>query len=129
MDATGYALQKVVHNKAIVREVDELRQRELWQWVWIGLILVLVLLVSVWLDVGILWHGGYRMEDLQRQRAFEEQRTRVLQVEIERLSSPRLIEAYATTRLHMIAPGPDDAIVIPRAIAPQRPPSSVVARR
>jgi cell division protein FtsL len=128
MDATGYALQKVVHNKAIIREVDELRQREMWQWAWMGLVLVAVLVACVWLHIGLLWQRGYGMETLQRQRAAEEEKTRQLQLEVARLSSGKRIEEFATTRLHMV-PGLNDAIVIPRAIAPQRPPSSVVARR
>jgi cell division protein FtsL len=127
MDATEYALRKVVHNKPIVREIDEVRQREMWQWVWMGLALVAVLLVSIWLNVGLLWQRGYGMETLQQQRAAEEETTRKLQLEIERLSSPKRIEE-AATRLHMV-PGLNDAIVIPRAIAPDRPPSSVVAAR
>jgi len=128
MDATGYALQKVVHNKAITREVDEARQREMWQWAWMGLILVAVLVACVWLHIGLLWQRGYGMETLQRERAAAEEKTRRLQLEIARLSSGKRIEEFATTRLHMV-PGLNDAIVIPRAIAPQRPPSSVVARR
>lgn len=128
MDATGYALRKVVHNKPIVRELDQVRQREMWQWVWMGLVLVLVLLFSVWLQVGLLSQRGYGMETLQQERAHEEELTRQLQLEIERLSSPKRIEEYATTRLRMVAPG-NDAIVIPRAIAPARPPLSVVAAR
>ncbi len=129
MTAAGYALRKVVPNKPIVREVDVVRQREMWQWMWMGLVLVLVLLVTVWLQLGLLGQRGYGMETLQQQREVEAQRARVLQLELEQLSSLKRIQDYATTRLHMVAPGANDAIVIPRAVAPQRPPSSVVAAR
>jgi len=128
MDATEYALRKVVHNNPIVREVDEVRQREMWQWVWMVVVLVSVLLVSVWLHLGLVDHG-YRMEALQQERAAEEERGRLLRLDIERLSSPRRIEEFATTRLQMIAPGLNDAIVLPRVVPPDRPPSSVVAAR
>ncbi len=128
MDATGYALRKVVHNNAIVREIDEVRQREMWQWVWVGVALVLVLLVSAWLHFGLVQHG-YRMERLQRVRAAEEEVSRHLRLEIETLSSPKRIEDFATSRLQMIAPGLNDTIVLPRVVSAERPPSSVVAAR
>ncbi len=127
MAATEYALKKVVHNNPIVREVDEVRQREMWQWVWMCGVLVLVLLVSVWLHSGLLQYG-YRMERLQRARAAEEETNRLLRLEIERLSSPKRIEEVAAGRLQMLAPGLSDTIVLPRVVAPAPPPSSVVAR-
>ncbi len=129
MDAAAYAVRKVVRNTAIVREVDRVRQREMWQWVWMSVVLVLVLLGSLWLRYDILWQSGYGMEKLQQERAAEEEKTRFLLLELERLGSPKRIEEHAKTRLHMVAPGPDDAIVIPRAIVPERPPASVVAAR
>ncbi len=128
MDATEYALRKVVQNKPIIREVDEVRQREMWQWVWMGVVLVLVLLISITLHLRLLQHA-YEMEALQRARAAEEETSRQLRLDIETLSSPKRIEDLAMGRLHMIAPAPDDAIVIQRVVSPQRPPSSVVAAR
>jgi cell division protein FtsL len=128
MGATEYALRKVVHNNPIVHEIDEVRQREMWQWVWVGVVLVLVLLVSAWLHFGLVQHG-YRMEKLQQARAAEEEMNRHLRLDIETLSSPKRIEDFATTRLQMIAPGLNDAIVLPRVVPPERPPSSVVAAR
>lgn len=127
MAATEYAPRKIVHNNPIVREVDEVRNREMWQWVWMSVVLVLVALGSVWLHSNLLQHG-YRMEKLQRARAVEEESNRLLRLEIERLSSPRLIEQFAKNRLHMLSPGLDDTIVLPRVVAPAPPPSSVVAR-
>ncbi len=127
MPAAEYAVRKVVHNAAIVREVDEVRQREMWQWVWMSVVLVLVLLVSVWLHSGLLQHG-YRMEQLRRARAAEDENARLLRLEIERLSAPKRIEEFATRQLHMVAPGLADTIVLPRVVVPAPPPSSVVAR-
>ncbi len=127
MAATEYALRKVVRNNPIVREVDEARQREMWQWVWMSGVLVLVLLVSVWLHSGLLQYG-YRMEQLHRARSVEEETNRLLRLDIERLSSPKRIEEAATGRLRMLAPGLNDTIVLPRVIAPPAPSPSVVAR-
>ncbi len=129
MDATAYAVRKVVRNKPIVREVDHVRQREMWQWVWMSVVLVLVLLGSLWLRYEILFQSGYGMEKLQQERAAEEEKTRLLLLDLERCGSPKRIEEFAKTKLRMVAPGPDDAIVMPRTIVPERPPSSVVAAR
>jgi cell division protein FtsL len=128
MDATEYALRKVVPNKPIVRQIDEVRQREMWQWVWMGVVLVLVLLVSITLHLRLLQHA-YEMETLQRAQAAEDETNRQLRLDIETLSSPKRIEDLATRHLRMIAPALDDAIVIQRVVSPERPPSSVVAAR
>jgi cell division protein FtsL len=128
MDATGYALRKVVQNSSIVREIDEVRQREMWQWVWMGVVLVLVLLASITLHLRLLKHA-YDMETLQRAMAAEQETNRQLHLDIETLSSPRRIEDLAIGRLHMVAPALDDAVVIQRVVSPERPPSSVVAAR
>ncbi len=128
MDATEYAVRKVVQNNAIVREVDPVRQREMWQWVWMGVVLVVVLLVSITLHLGLLQHA-YEMERLQRAHAAEEETGRQLRLDIETLSSPKRIEDLATGRLKMVAPALDDTIVIQRVVSPAHPPSSVVAAR
>ncbi len=123
-----YAVRKVVQNNAIVREVDEVRQREMWQWVWMGVVLVLVLLVSVALHFGLLQHA-IDMEQLQRAHLAEEETNRKLRLQIDMLSSPKRIEDAATGRLHMVWPALGDTIVIQRVVTPERPPSSVVAAR
>jgi len=123
-----YAIKKDVRNNAIVREVDESRQREMWKSAGVGAFLVAVLLFSAWQHFELLRHG-YQIEELQRQRAAEEEITRRLRLEIETLQSPQRIEALATQQLHLVAPGRDEAIVIER-VAPSDPPAkSVVARR
>jgi len=85
-------------------------------------------LFSEWQHFELLRHG-YEIEQMQRERAAEEETTRRLKLEIETLRSPKRIEAIATRQLRLIAPGPDDAIVIER-VQPSDPPSiSIVARR
>ena len=128
MDAAEYALRKVVRNNALVREIDEVRQGEQWQWVCVGLVLVLVLLFSAWQRSELLRYG-YGIQTLQQQRAAAAEAGRHLQLQIEQLRAPRVIEAYAIDRLNLIRPGQADAIVIERVTPPERPASSVVAAR
>ena len=128
MEAFEYAIKKDVRNNPIVREMDEARQRELWRSVGVAAFLVLVLLFSAWQHFELLRHG-YRLEEMQRERASEEAINRHLRLEIETLRSPERIERMATGRLRMVAPSADDAIVIERVIQTPAPPRSVVARR
>jgi cell division protein FtsL len=122
-----YAIKKDIRNNPIVREVDEERHRELWRSVAVGVFLVGALLFSAWQHFELLRHG-YRVEQMQRQRAEEDEIARHLRLEIETLRAPARIERIATGTLHMVAPGPDDAVVVERVIAPAPPPASVVAR-
>ena len=108
-----YAIKKDVRNNPIVREVDEARQRELWKSVGIAGFLVLVLLFSAWQHFELLRHG-YQIEEIQRERAAEQETARRLRLEVETLKSPQRIEALATQKLHLVAPGRDEAIVIKR---------------
>jgi cell division protein FtsL len=123
-----YAIRKDVRNNPIVREIDEARQRELWKSVAVAGFLVLMLLFWAWQQFELLRHG-YQVEELQRQRAAEEEVTRHLRLEIETLRSPKRIETLATGRLHLVAPSRDEAIVIERVVPAEPPAASVVARR
>ena len=123
-----YAIKKDIRNNPIVREVDEARQRQLWRTMGIGLFLVVVLLFSAWQHFELLRHG-YQVEELQRQRAAEEEKARRLRLEIDTLKSPKRIEALATRQLHLVAPSRDEAIVIERVVPAEPPAASVVARR
>jgi len=123
-----YAIRKDVRNNPIVREVDEQRQRELWQSAGVAVVLVLVLMFSAWQHFELLRHG-YRLEQMQRERAVEADVNRHLRLEIETLRAPQRIEKLAQQRLGMIEPAPEDAVVLERVVAPQPPASSVVAVR
>ena len=123
-----WAIKKDVRNNPIVREVDQERHREMWRTASIGVFLVLVLLFSVWQHVELLRYG-YRMEQMQQQRADEAEISRHLRLEIEAMRAPAQIERFATERLHMVAPGPQDTSVIERVLATEAPPRSIVARR
>ena len=127
MEPFEYAVKKDVRNNPIVRQVDEARQRELWKSVGIAGLLVVVLLFSAWQHFELLRHG-YQVEEIQRERAAEEEATRQLRLEIETLRSPQRIEALAIQKLHLVAPGREDAIVIERVVPAEAPAKSVVAR-
>lgn len=122
-----YAIKKDVRNNPIVREVDEARQRELWKSVSVAGFLVLVLLFSAWQHFELLRHG-YQLEELQRQKAAEEETSRQLRLEIETLKSPKRIEALAS-QLHLVTPSRDEAIILERVTTSDPPAKSVVARR
>jgi cell division protein FtsL len=108
--------------------VDETRQRELWQSIGVAGFLVLVLLVSAWQHFELLRHG-YQVEELQRQRAAEEDTARRLRLEIDTLKSPQRIESLALEQLHLVTPNREEAIVIERVVPAEPPAASVVARR
>ena len=131
MDKAGtfeYEIRKDFRNNQIVREVDERRLRDLWQSLGIGVLLVGVLLFSAWQHFELLRHG-YRLEQMQRDRAAENDINRHLRLEMETLRAPQRIEKLATERLGMVAPSDGEAVVLER-VAPQDPPAkSVVAAR
>ena len=127
-EAFEYAIKKDVRNNPIVREVDSARHRELWKTIAVAGLFVVILLVWAWQQFDILRHG-YRVEEMQRQRAAEEETARQLRLEIETLKSPKRIEDLATQRLHLIAPSRDEAIVIERVVPAEPPARSVIAQR
>ena len=127
-DTFEYAIKKDVRNNPIVREIDQARQREMWRSIAVGVAIVLLLLFSAWQHFELLRHG-YRVEQMQKDRAQEAEINRHLRLEIETLRSPERIERLATERLQMVAPGAEDAVVIERVLPSPPPPRSVVALR
>ncbi|HET9833849.1 MAG TPA: cell division protein FtsL [Vicinamibacterales bacterium] len=123
-----YAIRKDVRNNPIVREVDQARQRELWKTLALIVGLVMAALFSAWPHMELMVNG-YRIEQLQKEKDAQEEMTRQLRLEIETLRSPKRIEALATTRLHLVAPKQDEAIVLERVVPAELPASSIVASR
>jgi cell division protein FtsL len=123
-----YPFKKDIRNNAIHREIDRDRHRELWRSVGVGSFLVAVLLFSAFQHFELL-RFGYRLEQLQQQRAAEEEVNRHLRLEIETLRAPDRIERLATEKLRMVAPSRDQAIVIERVAAPAPPAKSILASR
>ena len=123
-----YAIKKDIRNNPIVREVDEAQRRELFRSVGIGVFLVAVLLFSAWQHFELLRHG-YQIEQMQRDRAAEEEVNRHLRLEIETLREPARIEKIAKEQLQLVEPSADEANVIERVTPAAPPDSSVVASR
>lgn len=123
-----YAIKTDVRNNPIVREVDRARQRELWRSMGVGVFLVAVLLFSAWQHFELLRHG-YRIEQMQQQRAEEEEINRHLRLEIETLRSPKRIERLAIEKLQLVPPDRDQVIVIQRVTPAPAPDKAVVASR
>jgi cell division protein FtsL len=123
-----YAIKKDVRNNPIVREVDEARQRQLWQTAGIGALVVVLLLFSAWQHFELVSHG-YKIQRLQQELAAEEEIRRHLNLEIETLRDPKRIENIAIKDLKLIAPTRDQAIVIERVTPSAPPEKSVVASR
>jgi cell division protein FtsL len=128
MEPFEYAIKKDVRNNPIVREVDQARQRELWTSAAMAGFLVVVMLFSAWQHFELLRHG-YQIEELNRERAAEEETRRQLRLEINTLRSPERIERLATERLHLVAPAAGEAVVIERVQPADPPAKSVIARR
>lgn len=126
-DAMGFAINQTIPNRPIACEVDRGRQREMLWWLVVGVVLVIAALFDGWQRYGIVSHG-YRLGDVQSARAAEEETSRHLRLEIETLRAPARIETLARQQ-HMVAPGPEDAVVVERVVPSDPPPSSVVASR
>ena len=127
-DTFEYAIKKDIRNNPIVREVDRDRHREMWRTALVCVFLVSVVLFWAWQHFELLRHG-YRLEQMQRDRAAETEINRHLRLEIETLRSPVRIERLAIDRLNMVWPGPAEAAVIERVLPSPAPPRSAVARR
>ena len=123
-----YAIKKDVRNNPIVREIDRDRHREMVRAAKLGFFLVSVLLFWAWQHFELLRHG-YRLEEMQRDRAAEVEVNRHLRLDIDTLRSPVRIERIAVKQLHMVAPGPGEASVIERVLPASPPPRSAVALR
>ncbi len=123
-----YAVRKDVRNNPIVREVDSERQAEMWKMLGLASLVVLAVMFWTWQHFELLRHG-YRLEELQRQQAAEEDTARHLRLEIETLKSPKRVEGIARTRLGLVTPSREDAIVIERVMPADPPAKSVIARR
>jgi len=123
-----YEIRKDFRNNQIVREVDERRLRDLWMSLGIGLVLVMVLLFSAWQHFELLRHG-YKLEQMQRDRAAENDINRHLRLEMETLGAPQRIEKLAIERLGMVSPGDAEAVVLERVAPTEAPARSVIASR
>ena len=125
--AIGYAVMKDIRNSPL-REVDRAGQRRMWGSSALALLLLALILASAWMRVEQI-QLGYRIEQLQRERAVAESERRHLLVELESLRAPQRIEALATRDLKLVSPTAADAFVLERVRATGQPSSAVMARR
>ena len=123
-----HVIKKDIRNNPIIREVDQTRQRELWRSAVVGVFLVAVLLFSAWQHFELLQHG-YRIEQMQQERARELEINRHLRLEVETLQAPKRIERIATEQLELVPPTSEEAIVIERVVPAAQPDRSIVATR
>jgi cell division protein FtsL len=127
-EAFEYAVRKDVRNNPIVREVDAERQREMWKTLGTAAVMVIAVMFWTWQHFDLV-RRGYRLEELQRARASEEDVARHLRLELDTLRSPRRVEAIARGKLNLVTPAREDAVVIERVVPAEPPAKSVVARR
>ena len=128
MEAFEYAIKKDIRNNPIVREVDEARLREMLRSTVIGVFVVAIVLYSAWQHFELVRYG-YRIEQMQQQRAAEEKVNRHLKLNIQTLSRPDRIEQLASRRLKLVQPSADDTFILERVVPPEPPAQSVVAAR
>ena len=125
---TAFTLSQPLPPQKVVLQVDEARQLDYRRWLVLGLVVLAAALFDGWQRSAPVSHG-YRLEELQRARAQEEELGRRLRLQIASFGSPALVERFAIDQLHLVQPGRNDAIVIERVATPPPPPSSVVASR
>lgn len=126
-EAFEYAVRKDVRNNPIVREVDAERQTDMLKTAALWALPLLAVMFWTWQHFEIVRHG-YRLEEVQRERAAEEDAGRHLRLDIETLRAPARIEALARKQ-SLVTPTREDAVVIERVVAAEPPAKSVVARR
>jgi hypothetical protein len=109
-------------------EVDRTRQRQYGHWMMLGFVLLAALVFNMWQRADPV-NVGLDEQAIAKERKAQEELARKFELEILSLTSPRAIETFAIRDLHMVAPGPDDIVVLPRVVAAPAPPASVVAMR
>jgi hypothetical protein len=124
-DPMGFAIAPAIRNRPIAAEIDRGRQRDILRWLMLGAVLLAAALFDGWQRYGIV-DFGFKLSGVERERAAEEMKGRLLRLEIEALNAPGRIEGLAK-QLQLETPGPSDAVVIERVVPPEQPPSSVIA--
>lgn len=123
-----YVVKKRVQNQAIVREVDEQRQKELFKLVWLGALMVACVMFAAWQH-----HVHKRLEvqqvELESARGAALQVRRHLQLEIASLSAPERVERIALGQLGMQSPDRRTSAIVERVTSAPAPAPSVVAAR
>ena len=127
-EAFEYAVRKDVRNNPIIREVDAERQTEMRKSLGLAVLFVIAVMFWTWQHFELVRHG-YRLDEVQRAQAVEEDVARHLRLQVETLRSPKRIETLARGRLNLVTPKREDATVIERVVPADPPAKSVVAQR
>jgi len=123
-----YAIKKDVRNNPIVRGVDEKQRRAILRTFAVGLLVVGMLLFSGWQRYQMMDHG-YNVERLTKEIAAQEATNRRLQLEVDTLQSPAMIESRAMRELHMAYPTPAETVLVERVPATAAPKTVVAHAR
>jgi cell division protein FtsB len=100
----------------------------MWRSVGFGVFLMVVLVFAAFQQFELNQYG-YQISDAQEQLEKEAGINRQLRLELETLRAPAFVAKAARRQLHMVEPGPADAIVVERVFETAAPPKSVVAQR
>jgi cell division protein FtsL len=123
-----FVVRKPVQNRAIIREVDHARQRDLLRTVLGGACVLLAVLFAAWQH-----HEGRRLDreaaTLRADHTALRESRRHLNVEKAHLVSPARIDAIATRQLAMKPPTRETSAVLERVTATASASRSVVASR
>ena len=123
-----FVVRKQVQNRAIVREVDQARQRDLLRTVLGGACVLIMVMFAAWQHL-----EARRLDkvaaDLSARRGHLRAVYRHLVLEQEFLAGPARVEAIATRQLHMKAPTGETSTVIERVTVTPPPTRAVVATR
>jgi cell division protein FtsL len=123
-----YAIKKDVRNNPIVRGVDEKQRRAMLRTFAVGLLVVGMLLFSGWQRYQMMDHG-YNVERLTKEIAAQEATNRRLQLEVDTLQSPAMIESRAMRELHMAYPTAAETVLVERVPATAAPKTVVAHAR
>ena len=115
-----YAIKQDIRNNPVVRDVDQAQRREFLRTLVVGGLVVLMLLLSIWPHFLIV-SSSYEVEAMRDELAAARELNRQLRLEYEMWQAPHRLEARAKGELRMVAPGPDDIVVLERAPVPAAP--------
>ena len=123
-----FVVRKRVQNRAIIREVDQVRQRDLLRTVLGGACVLVAVLFAAWQH-----HEGRRLDSeaatLRADHTHLLESRRHLNVEKAHLVAPARIDAIATRQLAMKPPTRETSTVLERVTATPSASRSVVASR
>jgi cell division protein FtsB len=108
-----YAIKKDIRNNPVVREIDLEQKREFFRTIGLAALIVATLLFSAVPHFRMVTNA-YQVEELRQLLAIEQARQRTLRLQLEMRLAPGVIEQRARQELGMVAPSPDEVVIIER---------------